>query len=139
MMLATREDYEYPHIDWVCENGDCGSVYRSTGKPDTDHCIEGHHAQWRPCDDQLEAYVDILESLEVGDGVVICGEGPAPLMGPVEIAGDNKIVTRSFDSPPRIVRWDGAEPSVEWANANDEYGPFFEQVHHVETVEVLEA
>lgn len=139
MLLATRKDYDYPHIDWCCER--CGSIYVSSGVPDTDHCVEGHAATWRPEKAQMDAYIDILEDLDVGDGVVVCGDGPAPLMGRVESVGDGKIVTESLDSPRRTIRWtrgvDEDDPStIEWAKTDDEYGPFFDDVYHVGTVEV---
>ena len=137
MILATPDDYDFPHIDWVCVNGDCGSVYKSSGKPNTDHCIEGHEAIWRPNEDMLKEYIEVLESMEEGDGIVVCGSGPAPLMGRVEAVGDAEIRTESMDSPPRVVRWSDLEDDrrIEWAKADAEYQSF-DQVYHVGSVEV---
>jgi len=134
MILATREDIDYPHIDWVCDR--CGSVYVSDGPPDTDHCIEGHHAEWRPNDEQLATYVDLLESLAPGDGILVSGAGPAPLMSIVEEVGDGWLRAESIDSPARKVRWErGDPPTIEWTRLDRDH-THYQDVYHVDTVEV---
>ena len=136
MMLATSEDYDYPHIDWVSDYSD--TVYRSSGVPDTDHDPEvNHEVTWSPCGDQIEQYINILESLEIGDGLVLCGHGPAPLMGPAKSVGNNQLKTASVDSPSRIVRWqsNAEDPKIEFAR-DDENQPFWNKVYHVERVKI---
>jgi hypothetical protein len=137
-VLATREDYDLPHIDWLCK--ECGGVYVSTGVPDETRCYEGHAAGWRPHPEQVEDYIDTLESLAPGDGIVIAGSGPVPLMGRVEETADGWLRTEELDSPAREVRWsrNGDDPpTVEWRQADDEHA-VYSDVHHVETVEVLD-
>jgi len=135
MKLASIEDYEYPHIDWVCVNGDCGAVYSSAGKPDTDHCPNGHEAIWRPNTDTVEEYIDLLESLDEGDGLVVCGRGPAPLKARVAEVGENSLRTESISSPARIIRWRDYDENttVEFAKADAELQSFSD-VYHVERV-----
>lgn len=134
MMAATRDDIDYPHIDWKCQT--CGMVYSSRGLPDDNRCLDGHDAQWKPENEQMSAYIDILESLEIGDGVLFAGDGPVPLMGPVEEVGENYVITESFDSPSRKIRWDREELEIEQAALNKEY-ELYDRVYHVDTVEVL--
>lgn len=135
MMLATRDDYDLPHIDWVSDYSE--TVYRSTGVPDTDHDPEvNHEVTWSPCGDQIEKYIDFLESLEVGDGVVVCGKGPAPLMGPVKSVGGGQLTTVSVDSPSRIIRWGHSDRhAIEFAKAGDDF-LHWDKVYHVEGVEI---
>lgn len=135
MILATTEDYDFPHIDWMCKK--CGEVYCYAGYPPETRCTNGHGHGWRPDSIQVLEYIDLLETLEPGDGIVISGRGPATLMGPVESVGDGYLVTESIDSPPRKLRWerDDDDPTLEWKNNEDEH-EFFDEVHHVETVEI---
>jgi preprotein translocase subunit YajC len=134
MILATRDDIDYPHIDWECSQ--CGMVYCSSGLPDDNRCMDGHSAQWRPVDSQMEEYIDLLESIEVGDGVLFAGKGPAPLMGPVAEVGDSYIITESIDSPARKIRWDSDELKIEQASLDGE-NELYDRVYHVDDVEVL--
>ncbi len=134
MILATSNDIDYPHIDWKCSQ--CGMVYCSAGVPDDNRCLEGHDAAWKPEDQQMEDYIDLLESLEVGDGVLFAGNGPAPLMAPVEEVGENYVITESIDSPSRKIRWDREELEIEQAALNKKH-EFYDRVYHVDTVEVL--
>ncbi len=135
MILATRDDIDYPHIDWVCE--ECGTVYRSSGEPDTDYCAGGNHpAHWKPEEEQMEEYIDLLNSLEVGDGVLFAGDGPAPLMAPVKEVGENYLITESIDSPSRKIRWDGMELEIEQTRMDQDH-EHYSTVYHVDTVEVL--
>jgi len=146
MILATSDDYEYPHIDWQCKSCEC--VYVSSGVPDTDYCPGGNHqATWKPNNSQIRDYIEFLESLEYGDGLVVCGEGPAPLMGPVETFGRrntqtegpyNYVVTDSIDSPARIIRWGSHEKTIEFAKADSEH-KLWRDVYHVESVEIQTA
>lgn len=135
MILATTDDYDFPHIDWHCK--ECGMVYCYAGYPPETRCMGGHGAGWRPETDQLLEYIDLLESLEPGDGIVISGRGPATLMGPVESVGDDQLVTESIDSPRRKVRWDrsGTVPTIKWCNADREH-ELYDDVYHVETVDI---
>lgn len=134
MILATGDDIDYPHIDWVCD--ECGSVYVSSGVPDTDYCPGGNHpARWIPHDDQMREYIDLMESLEVGDGVLFAGRGPAPLMAPVEEVGENYVIAESLDSPSRKIRWDREELEIEQAALDKEH-EFYKRVYHVDTVVV---
>ncbi|MFP8891868.1 hypothetical protein ACLI4U_19160 (plasmid) [Natrialbaceae archaeon A-CW2] len=134
MILATRNDYEYPSIDWCCKK--CEEVYVSRGYPPETRCTSGHGHGWEPQEYALEEYIDLLESLEVGDGVVLCGEGPAPLMGPIEEVGDGYLITESMDSPRRKVRWDRDGLKFEFTNLERDY-EIYDDLHHVETVEIL--
>jgi hypothetical protein len=84
----------------------------------------------------MEEYIDFLESLEVGDGVLFAGDGPAPLMAPVEEVGEKYVITESIDSPSRKIRWDREELEIEQAALNKEH-EFYDRVYHVDTVEVL--
>lgn len=132
MELAERDEYELPHIDWVSSGS--GSVYRSTGKPDTDFDPDADHAvSWYPNDGQIEAYIDVLESLDVGDAVVMCANGPAPLKGKVVETGDNYIVSdlETGGSPPRRIEWDSDEPYIGQRRAEDEYATLSD-VYHIE-------
>lgn len=141
MILATSGDYEFPHIDWLCK--ECGEVYCYAGYPPETRCTSGHGAGWRPDPRQVTEYTDLLESLEPGDGVVLAGDGPATLMGPIESVGDGYLVTESIDSPRRKVRWERDEddegnpvrPTLEWCNADKEY-ELYDDLYHVETVEI---
>ncbi|MDB9247413.1 hypothetical protein PN419_00125 [Halorubrum ezzemoulense] len=133
MILAARDDFEYPHIDWVSKYS--STVYASAGPPDTDHDpAVDHRVSWRPCDEALEEYIELLESLEAGDGIVVCGHGPAPLMGPVDEVGDGHVITESIDSPARKIRWDQT-PSIEFARM-DRSHMYYDDVYHVERVEI---
>lgn len=134
-MLATSDDYEYPHIDWVSDYSE--SVYSSAGVPDTDHDHAVDHAvTWSPCADQLEDYIEFLETLEAGDGLVVCGKGPAPLMGPVESVGEGQLTTVSVDSPKRVIRWEDTDRwAIEFAKADDDIRSW-SKVYHVEAVEI---
>lgn len=138
MILATPDDYDIPNIDWLCK--ECGMVYCSAGYPPETRCAEGHGAGWRPHPDQVNAYIDLLESLEPGDGIVISGDGPATLMGPVESVDDGQLVTESIDSPSRTLRWerDDTEPTLEWKQTEVPHD-VYDDVHHVETVEIQHA
>jgi len=138
MILATTDDYDYPHIDWLCKK--CGEVYCYAGYPPETRCTNGHGAGWRPDPQQVSEYIDVLESLEPGDGIVIAGDGPAALMGPVESVGDGQLVTESIDSPRRKVRWvrDEDDPTLEWCNADREH-ELYDDVYHVETVAIQTA
>lgn len=135
MILATSSDYEYPHIDWVSDYSD--SVYSSAGVPDTDHDPAVDHAvTWSPCADQLEKYIGFLETLEPGDGIVVCGKGPAPLMGPVKSADNGELTTVSIDSPSRVIRWQNTDRyAIEFAKADPEIH-HWNKVYHVEGVEI---
>ena len=134
MILATTDDYDLPHIDWVSDYSD--TIYRSTGIPDTDHDPEvDHQVSWSPNADKMVEYIDLLEDLEVGDGIVVCGVGPAPLMGPVESIGDGQLKTLSVDSPSRVIRWDRDEAKIEFARDDREHH-FWDKVYHVEKVEI---
>lgn len=133
MMLATREDYDYPHIDWHCKT--CGEVYCCAGYPPETRCPNGHGAGWRPESAQVEVYIDFLESLEVSDGIVIAGDGPAALMGPIAETGDCYLITKSIDSPSRKVKWDSDSGEIEWCKANEEH-EFYRDVYHVGGVEI---
>ena len=135
MMLATSSDYEYPHIDWVSDYSE--TVYRSSGVPDTDHDPAVSHAvTWSPCGEQYEKYIGFLETLEPHDGIVVCGKGPVPLMGPVKYVGDGELTTYSFDSPSRVIRWENTDRyPIEFAKANDDIR-HWNKVYHVESVEI---
>jgi hypothetical protein len=137
MIVATRDDYEYPHIDWLCK--ECGEVYCSAGHPPETRCTNGHAHGWKPEPDQVEAYIDVLESLEQGDGIVICGDGPIPQMGPVESTGDGTLVTKSIEHARRELRWRDSDhedgPVVEWVLPDNDHA-IFRDVYHVETVAV---
>ncbi len=139
MILATGDDYEYPHIDWHCKK--CGEVYRYAGYPPETRCTNGHGHGWRPDPEQVNEYIDLLESLNSGDGIVIAGDGPAALMGPIEAQGfeygTSFIITESIDSPRRKLRWerDEDDPTLEWCNLDREH-EIYDDVHHVETVEI---
>jgi preprotein translocase subunit YajC len=133
LILATSEDIDYPHIDWCCKQ--CGEVYCYAGYPPETRCTKGHGHGWRPEAEQIEKYIDFLESLEPGDGIVMAGDGPAALMGPVESVGENELRTESIDSPSRVVRWDNDEKTIEWAKAEDE-NLWFRDVYHVDSVEI---
>ena len=136
MMLATSGDYELPHIDWVSDYSD--TVYRSKGVPDTDFDPEtNHEVTWSPNDEQILEYIEFLESLEVGDGLVVCGRGPAPLMGAVKSVSDGQLTTLSVDSPSRVIRWQSgiADPKIEFARADRDH-LFWNKVYHVESVEI---
>jgi len=133
MILATHDDIEMPHIDWHCT--ECGAVYSSRGKPDETRCFEGHSTRWEPESDQMEKYIETLESLEVGDGILFAGEGPAALMAPVKEVGEDYVITESIDSPSRKIVWGGGtikqrrmDRDVEW----------YDRVYHVNTVEIQE-
>jgi len=137
-LLATRGDYEYPNIDWRCRK--CDEVYRSSGYPDETRCTNGHGHGWKPDPDKLADYIDTLESLEEGDGVVVCGRGPAPLMGVVESTDESQLKIEEIEGPSRIVQWRGSEEgeetlAIEWYEAGDNPA-LGDQVYHVETVEV---
>ena len=139
MILATSDDLDYPSVDWHCR--ECGEVYVSRGVPDDSRCLNGHDAGWRPHPDKMGEYVDLLESLKVGDGVLFAGFGPAALMGPVAEVGDRYIITESIDSPARRIRWDrpsevdGESAQIEHTRMDREH-EFYQQVYHVDTVEV---
>lgn len=139
MILATSDDYELPHCDWHCKR--CGMVYVSSGYPDETRCADGHGFGWEIDKSQHEEYVDFLESLSVGDGVVFVGRGPAPLMGPVAETGDSYIITESIDSSARKIRWGGSKEdsysdySIEHSRT-DRTHPLWQDVHHVEGVEI---
>lgn len=135
MILATRDDYDFPHIDWLCKK--CGEVYCYAGYPPETRCTNGHGHGWRPHPDQINAYIDVLESFEPGDGIVINGRGPATLMGPVESVDEGQLVTESIDSPSRTIRWerDDTDPTLEWKKTDDDYD-VYDDVYHVETVEI---
>ncbi len=132
MILADPEDYAYPHIDWHCR--ECGQVYCHAGYPPETRCTEGHGAGWRPEDDQIQEYIDTLEDLEPGDWLVVCGDGPAPLKGPVVWADDGELTTESIHSPARTIRWDADAdpPRIEFAKAGDD--AWFRNVHHVKAI-----
>lgn len=140
MMLATSDDLNYPSVDWCCRA--CGEVYVSRGVPDDTRCTNGHGAGWIPDADKMAEYVDLLESLEVGDGVLFAGFGPAALMGPVAQVGDGYIITESVDSPARKIRWseasdiDGDTAQIEHARMDRERESY-RRVYHVDVVEVL--
>ncbi|ELY97317.1 hypothetical protein [Natrialba asiatica] len=138
MILATPDDYEFPHIDWKCK--ECGMVYCSAGYPPETRCLNGHGAGWRPENEQLFEYIDLLETLEPGNGIVISGDGPATLMGPVESVDDNQLVTAMIDSSSRTLRWerDDSDPTIEWKQT-EKPDAFYDDVHHVETVEIQTA
>lgn len=133
MMLATRDDLEYPSIDWECRT--CGVVYVSRGEPDDNRCLNGHDAGWIPEDDQMEEYIDTLKSLEEGDGVLFAGRGPAPLMGPIKKKREGYIITESIDSPERKIWWDEDALEIYQSQHNKEY-PTRDRVHHIDTVEI---
>lgn len=132
MKLAHPDDYDFPHIDWLCK--ECGQVYCYAGPPPETRCIDGHGAGWRPDPDQVREYIETLEALEPGDWIVVCGKGPAPLKGPVAWTDDGELTTESIDFPGRTIRWDadGEPPTVEFAKAGDD--PWFHDVHHVEAI-----
>ncbi|AEH39474.1 hypothetical protein [Halopiger xanaduensis] len=141
MILATSDDYGYPHIDWLCKK--CGEVYCYAGYPPETRCTNGHGHGWRPDPRQVNEYIDLLETLEPGDGIVISGDGPATLMGPIAEVGDGQLVTESIDSPSRTLRWErdddaegyDREPTLEWKKADDP-DAFYDDVYHVETVDI---
>lgn len=132
MIIATSDDYDIPTIDWACKS--CGAFYSSSGPPRT-RCLEGHGAGWKPRPSQLESYIEFLETVEPGDGIVVCGSGPVPLMGPVESTDEQQLTTVEIDAPARTIKWDPEELVIEWGKADDD--PLtFSQVYHVESVEV---
>ncbi|APX98594.1 hypothetical protein [Natronorubrum daqingense] len=138
MILATSDDYDFPHIDWLCKS--CEEVYSYAGHPTETRCTGGHGAGWKPDPETIHEYIDLLESVEPGDGIVISGDGPATLMGPVESIGDDQLVTQSIDAPRRTVRWerddrDDNNPNLEWTQTDADHA-FWLDVHHVETVEI---
>lgn len=133
MILATQNDIVYPHIDWKCTV--CGIRYNSTGLPDDNRCVNGHSTKWKPNDDKMEDYIEVLDDLEKGDGVVVAGHGPAPLMGPVEECGDEYIVTGAIDSPRRKIRWDEDDLTIEFTRPDDDYS-IYSDVYHIDTVEI---
>lgn len=142
-ILAGPDDYEFPHVDWVCRR--CGGQYGSAGMPDVSRCIEGHCAGWRLSESQVEEYIETLESLEVGDGVVVVECGASPRMGPVEATGDGWLRTEALDYRAREVRWSrGGEdrPSIEWRavdeDEDEDQDAYYDVVHHIERVEVLD-
>jgi len=134
MILADPDDYEFPHIDWHCK--ECGMVYCYAGYPPETRCAEGHGAGWRPEDEQVREYIDTLESLDPGDWLVVCGDGPAPLKGPVAWTGDGELTTESIHTPARTIRWDDDRdhPVIVFDKADDEYATFNSEVHHVQAV-----
>lgn len=147
MMLATREHYDYPHVDWLCI--ECGEVYRSSGYPPETRCTEGHGIGWGPEPRQIQAYIEVLESIDPGDGIVVCGHGPAPLMA--SVAGIDRdacrLVTESIDLPSRVIEWewtpsDGddylGDGDIRWWKVGDDPVTCSE-VFHVETVDVVTA
>lgn len=135
MMLATPDDITLPHVDWKCTV--CEGIYGSAGFPEPSHCADGHVAEWRPNAEQMTEYIGFLESLEPGDGVVICGLGGAAQMGRVESVGEECLTTESLDNPAREVRWNRAdEPTIEWLNQGDP-NAVWKSVYHVEAVEVV--
>lgn len=131
MKLATRDDYDLPNIDWLCK--ECGEVYCSAGYPPETRCMEGHGVGWKPDPRQVREYIDVLESLEPGDWLVLVGDGPAPLMGPVESVGERSLTMKKLDSPSRSIRWGRGddEPYIGWEKVNDEFATTAD-VHHVE-------
>lgn len=136
MILASHDDYQCPHIDWECR--ECGEVYVSSGYPPETRCIEGHAIGWRPEAEQIEAYIEFLDGLAPGDGIVIVGDGPAPLMGPVESVGDNELTTASLNSPAYIIRWSLDDHKIRWSRIpeNDPDDRWYNDVHHVEPVPI---
>lgn len=133
MMLATSDDYDYPHIDWLCRT--CEMVYCSAGYPDETRCMEGHGAGWRPEPSQVEDYIEFLESLDPGDGIVVSGRGPGTLMGPVESTDHNSLVTESIDAPRYEIQWSSEDGEIEFRRPDDEYDTW-SPVYHVERVEI---
>ncbi|PCR88650.1 hypothetical protein [Natrinema ejinorense] len=144
MILATTDDYDFPNIDWLCKT--CGAVYCSSGYPPETRCFEGHGAGWRPDPRQVAEYIDLLESLGPGDGIVIAGKGPATLMGPIESVGDGQLITEAIDGPSRTLRWErddeaegrNRDPTLEWKRTVDS-DMLYDDVYHVETVEIQAA
>lgn len=139
MILATGDDLNYPHTDWMCSQ--CGMVYSSHGLPDDSRCLEGHDAAWVPEEGQMESYIEALESLEAGDGVLFAGRGPAALMGPVKEVGDGWVITESIDSPSRKIRWSGGKQGdykIEQANLEREH-EMYDRVYHIDTVDIQTA
>ncbi|OLZ39109.1 hypothetical protein A6E15_19285 [Natrinema saccharevitans] len=145
MILATSGDYDLPNIDWLCK--ECGIVYCSAGYPPETRCPKGHGHGWRPDPQQVIDYIDLLEELEAGDGIVIVGKGPAALMGPIESVGDGQFVTESIESPSRTLRWDRGDsdaegrdrrPTLEWKKT-EKPDAFYDDVYHVETVDIQTA
>lgn len=137
MKLAASDDFALPHIDWLCK--ECGMVYCYAGYPPETRCTDGHGAGWRPHPDQVEEYIDVLESLEPGDWVVLCGHGPAALKGPVASVSENQIRTEPVNSPGRVVWWtEGNEdtaPSIEWAKADTDHDVVGSDLYHVEAID----
>jgi hypothetical protein len=127
MELADYDDYEQPNIDWECKQ--CGEVYRSTGYPPETRCMSGHAAGWKPEQDKIDRDIELLESLTPVKGVVIVGEGPAPLKGPVKEVNEQSVTIASLESPARKVRWD--DEKIEWANLDRDV-IFWNDVYHVE-------
>jgi hypothetical protein len=142
MILADSESYDYPHIDWRCK--ECGAVYCYAGYPPETRCIEGHAAGWKPHPDQIKKYIEVLDSQGSMDSnwIVICGDGPAPLMAPVEAIGHEYgwdfLITESIDSPRRKVRWHPDDFVIEWKQPDSEYDTYSD-VYHVEVVEAQTA
>jgi hypothetical protein len=154
MILANPDDYEYPSIDWCCK--DCGEVYVSRGYPNETRCTSGHGAGWQPNHGQRTGYAVLLAGLAAGDGVVVCGDGPAPLKGVVQSLGkgghDDGVVSRFItvgvrgaDAPLRKIRWytgedasdDDSDLKIEWCEADAEFESW-RDVYHVERTDAAD-
>jgi antitoxin (DNA-binding transcriptional repressor) of toxin-antitoxin stability system len=143
--VADLGDYKYPHIDWRCRK--CGEAYRSRGPPSQSRCTNGHSYGWVPDQDARDHYADLLGSLSVGEAVVVCGRGPAPLKGAVieTNKSDRTIELEAIDSPWRIIQWrdradrkDPFDPQIEWKRA-DTCLAMWSDVYHVERLDETEA
>lgn len=126
MELATRGEYDYPHIDWECK--ECGEYYSYSGYPPETRCMSGHGLGWKPNENAIEEYVGLLKMLGKNDEIVVCGEGPAPLKGRVVEVSKNSVITESINSPAKIIKW--SDNSIEWGNKSQEH--IYDDVYHIE-------